>query len=125
MRIEAYDFGAITIDGTTYTKDLKIPFKKIESALAVLNRKKWMGYDNWRTPTIEEILVLMVPEKNRYGLYLPGGWNCDAKDIWSCNAACDSVSTKWYWVARLAIGRCNYGHPDIRRSLLAVRSVRD
>ena len=24
MRIEAYDFGAITIDGTTYTQDLKI-----------------------------------------------------------------------------------------------------
>jgi hypothetical protein len=106
-----------------YSTSPPLPYGKIDSAIALLNTARWQGFDNWRSPTIEEIMALLVPEKNRSGLFLPGKWNCNVQDIWSCNSACDSVSVRWIWVARLAMGRCNLGHPDIIRALLAVRSM--
>jgi hypothetical protein len=101
-----------------------IIYGQVEEAIQHLNSVRWRGFDNWRTPTIEEIMLLLVPKRNRHGLYLPGNWNCNVKDIWSCNPACDSLSTQWIWVVRLAKGRCNYGHPAISRALLAVREMR-
>ena len=106
-----------------YSKSPSIPYRQVDETIQRLNSVKWQGFDNWRAPTIEEIMVLLVPRRNRHGLYLPGNWNCNVKDIWSCNPACDSLSTEWIWVARLAKGRCNYGHPAISRALLAVRKM--
>lgn len=117
--------SAVSLMWQKYSFNKKISRDDITMAVATLNGMQWHGFSNWRLPTIEEILVMLEPEKNGSGHYLPEAWDCNIKDIWSCNAACDSVSTRWYWVARLKIGRCNYGHPDIRRSLLAVRSMDD
>jgi hypothetical protein len=65
--------------------------------------------------------VLLTPVKNHHGLFLPDPWDCRESDFWSCNPAADSVSVQWVWVVRMGAGRCNYGHPDMVRSLLAVR----
>ncbi|MBN1575730.1 MAG: DUF1566 domain-containing protein [Chitinispirillaceae bacterium] len=107
-----------------YSTSPSLPYGQIDDAINRLNTRKWRGFYNWRPPTIEEIMVLLVPKRNRHGLFLPAGWNCNVKDIWSCNPACDSLSTQWIWVARMGMGRCNYGHPDIPRALLAVRKMR-
>ncbi len=106
-----------------YSVFSSINFEEIGYAIQYLNSIKWKGFNNWRVPTIEEIMLLLVPKRNRYGLHLPGNWKCNAKDIWSCNRACDSLSTQWIWVVRLEKGRCNYGHPAIPRALLAVRET--
>jgi hypothetical protein len=98
-------------------------YSEIDGALAHLNSIRWQGFDTWRAPTIEEIMTLLVPRRNRHGLYLPGNWDCNVRDIWSCSPACDSLSTQWLWVGRMAMGRCNYGHPGIPRALLAVRKL--
>jgi len=100
-----------------------LPYGKTVSAVEVLNSEHWQGYSDWRLPKIEEIMATFIPQKNKNGLYLPPGWNCKAPDIWSCNASADSLGTRWIWVARTALGRCNYGHPDTARSLLAVRGL--
>lgn len=99
-----------------------VKYGMIDSITGYLNSNVWEGYSDWRIPAIEEIMAELLPRKNRQGFYLPKGWNCNVNDIWSCNSACDSLSMQWYWVARLAIGRCNYGRPDIHRSVIAVRS---
>jgi hypothetical protein len=101
-----------------------ISYRQVENAINKLNKARWQGFDDWRPPTIEEIMTLLVPKRNRHGLYLSKVWNCNVKDIWSCNPACDSLSVQWIWVARLGQGRCNFGHPGIPRALLAVREMK-
>jgi hypothetical protein len=100
-----------------------LSFNKTDSAIIYLNAIKWQGFDNWRLPKIEELMATLLPRKNRAGLFLPSGWNCNAQNIWSCNFVSDSLSVQWVWVVRTALGRCNVGHPDTPRSLLAVRSM--
>ncbi|MBN1307758.1 MAG: DUF1566 domain-containing protein [Chitinispirillaceae bacterium] len=107
-----------------YATSSLLPYGQIDDAVNRLNAGRWQGFDNWRPPTIEEIMALLVPRRNRHGLYLPVGWNCNVSDIWSCNPASDSLSIQWIWVARMGMGRCNYGHPDIPRALLAVRDMK-
>ncbi len=36
-----------------------------------LNRQRFAGFDDWRLPTLEEVLSLVRPERNDHGLYLP------------------------------------------------------
>ena len=102
-----------------------VAFGKLDSVTAAMNTTRWQGYSNWRIPTIEELLTLLTPERNRFGHYLPDRWNSKADDIWSCNPAGDSLSIRWKWVARMSLGRCNVGKPDIERSVLAVRELRE
>jgi len=119
---------SIVVDSITrtmwqrYSLASSVTFGMVDSVIGYLNSVGWEGYSDWRGPAIEEIMAELLPRKNRQGFYLPRGWNCNVTDVWSCNSACDSLSMQWYWVARLAIGRCNYGRPDINRSVLAVRS---
>jgi hypothetical protein len=105
-----------------YSLAPSVSYIMIDSIITYLNTVNWQGYSDWRAPAIEEIMAEMMPRRNRYGCYLPKGWDCNVKDIWSCNSARDAQSMQWFWVARFAIGRCNYGRPDIKRSVLAVRS---
>jgi len=98
-------------------------YSTAELFIAELNRTAWQGYSTWRIPKIEELMATFTPQKNQSGLHLPQGWNCKAKDMWSCNSAIDSLNTRWVWVARTALGRCNIGHPDTLRSLLAVHDM--
>jgi hypothetical protein len=120
---------SIVIDSFTnimwqrFSTNESLHFTKTDSAISYLNSIKWQGFDNWRLPKIEELMATLLPRKNRSGLYLPPGWNCNAQDVWSCNFAGDSLSVQWIWVARTALGRCNVGHPDTPRSLIAVRSM--
>jgi hypothetical protein len=98
-----------------------VTYKNLDAAVARLNTANWQGYANWRTPTVEELMALLRPAKNSHGLYMPEPWACRSSDLWSCSPAADSGSVKWIWVVRAAFGRCNYGHPDMPRALLAVR----
>ena len=119
---------SIVVDSLTrtmwqrYSLAPSVNYIMVDSVIGYLNSAGWQGYTDWRAPAIEEIMAELLPRKNRQGFYLPRGWNCNVTDVWSCNSACDSLSMQWYWVARLAIGRCNYGRPDIDRSVLAVRT---
>lgn len=106
-----------------YVSPKTTSFGAAETFIAELNRTAWQGSSTWRMPKIEELMATFTPKKNQYGHYLPSGWNCKGTDLWSCNSAADSLSTRWIWVARTALGRCNVGHPDTLRSLLAVRGM--
>lgn len=101
----------------------KYRYRSAATYINKLNQISWQGYSNWRIPKIEELMATIIPVKNRAGLYFPKQWNCRAKDIWSCNWATDSLNTRWIWVARTALGRCNVGHPDTLRSCIAVRDL--
>jgi hypothetical protein len=106
-----------------YATNKPITYNHITAVCAQMNSEKWHGFDNWRPPTIEELMALLTPKKNSTGLYLPEEWNCNAHDLWSCNPAHDSLGVTWVWVGRLSLGRCNYGRPDIKRAVLAVREM--
>ena len=104
-----------------YATFTKLNYNDIDSAIAGLNASAWQGHRDWRPPTVEELMVLLTPGKNRHGLHLPGPWDGNARDFWSCNPAVDSLTVKWIWVVRTEFGRCNYGDPFMPRALLAVR----
>lgn len=106
-----------------YSVAKPLPYRSTDSVIIWLNNIQWQGYSDWRTPQIDELMATLLPRKNRSGLHLPSGWNCNASDIWTCNSAGDSLSVEWKWVVRTALGRCNLGHPDTARSLIAVRSM--
>lgn len=119
---------SIVVDSLTrtmwqrYSLAPSVSYIMIDSIIAYFNTIGWQGYNDWRVPAVEEVMAELLPRKNRYDFHLPKGWNCNVKDVWSCNSARDSLSMQWFWVVRFAIGRCNYGRPDIERSVLAVRS---
>ena len=130
QKLEGLSFNDSTVADTLtaimwqrYASPSPLPFASLDSAIAQMNAAAWQGFSNWRVPTIEELLTLLSPARNNYGYNLPRTWNCGAEDIWSCNAACDSLSMRWIWVARMSLGRINYGRPDIARAVLAVRDM--
>jgi hypothetical protein len=116
-----------TLTGTMwqrFTTPKPVSSDRLDSVISAMNTGTWQGYNNWRIPTVEELLTLLTPSRNHFGHYLPSGWNSKADDIWSCNSSCDSLSMRWMWVVRMSLGRCNVGRPDIKRAILAVRELR-
>jgi len=64
-----------------YSTSPSLSYGQIDDAINRLNAGKWRGFDNWRPPTIEEIMALLVPKRNRHGLFSPRRLELQCKKI--------------------------------------------
>ena len=89
-------------------------FDQAQEYIDNLNNKRFLGYSDWRLPTLEEAMTLMEPEQKSGNLYIDPIF--DQKQWWIWTADKESASDAW--VVDFNAGSCDY------RDVLDYRFVR-
>ena len=96
-----------------------IKYAEAEKYIRDLNTQCFAGFDNWRLPTLEEVMSLMEPEKKSGDLYIAPEFDRNQPYIWTA----DKESAGVVWVASFFFGNCD--RCVVAYNLSSVRAVRD
>lgn len=94
-------------------------YEKAKDSISKLNQEQFVGYNDWRLPTLEEAMSLMEPAIKNGGLYIDPVFDPCQVRIWTSDFRKDSM----VWVVRFDSGYCDYAYNDgnINYSVRAVR----
>ena len=94
-----------------------IILKDANKYIQELNRNKFVGYSDWRLPTLEEAMSLMEPKKSGV-LYIDAIFDREQRWIWTG----DKHSVSRAWVVNFFSGNCSHNPVDDYCSVRAVRA---
>jgi hypothetical protein len=93
---------------------------KAKEYIKQLKRGKFAGFDDWRLPTLEEVMSLMEAKRNKVShLYISSLFDERQRDIWTADKISDSAA----WIVGFNSGGCDV-HGVMGRSYNYVRAVR-
>ncbi|MCP4286412.1 MAG: TIR domain-containing protein, partial [Gammaproteobacteria bacterium] len=98
------DRGNVVVDhatGLMWQKsgsDNYMTYLEAQQYVKKLNRQKFAGYDDWRLPTIPELMSLLEPEESSNGLYIDSIFDKTQRWCWSADRLSEggSSSAAWY-----------------------------
>jgi PPM family protein phosphatase len=102
--------GTITDHGTGLMweqagSDKEVHCKVVSSHIHCLNENRFAGWNDWRLPTIAELLTLVEPEPGTGGLYLDPMFDPVRRWCWSANTQGPDAG----WIVRFEKGRLSFG----------------
>lgn len=96
-------------------------YEKTQAYVVGLNQEKFVGYNDWRLPTLEEAMSLMEPQVKNGDLYIDPKFGPTQLLIWTADMyPYPSTGGVVVWVVNFIHGNC--GHGDV--SAFFVRAVR-
>ena len=121
-KFELQKNGLIVYDGATslywqQSGSLRMNYAKAREYIRHLNNQKFVGYDNWRLPTLKEAMSLMEPQDWYGDFYIDYVFDREQNPIWTAN----EVSVGMVWLVTFTDGYCGRG--DVNREG-CVRAVR-
>lgn len=98
--------------------DSSITYKGAEKHLHKSNLQNWGGYDDWRIPTVEEVMSLITPTKHGK-LYLSSIFSDPQRVIWTS----DKINARTPWVVAFDPASCYAVSSDFSYYVRFVRSA--
>lgn len=94
-------------------------YRDVKNYISSLNKEQFAGYNDWRLPTLEEVISLMEPGKKAFDLHIDPVFDPCQKRIWTSDFRKDGM----VWVVWFCPGFCDYTYTDdnIRHYVRAVR----
>lgn len=93
-------------------------YQEAQQYISQLNQERFAGYDDWRLPTVDELVSLLEPGKQSNGLYLNSIFDSTREGCWSA----DTVSSGAAWYVHFGNGNVYYRSVSITAYVRAMRS---
>lgn len=122
------DQGEVVVDHATDLMWQKsgsgtyITYKDAQKYIKELNRQKFAGYNDWRLPTIPELMSLLEPEERSNGLYVNPIFDSNQIWCWSADRLPGSGSSGAAWSVLFDGGNVDWYDLDDKYSVRVVRS---
>jgi hypothetical protein len=102
----------------------RLTYQGAQRYIEYLNRERFAGYDDWRLPTIPELMSLLEPERpEKHELYMAPIFDSRQSWCWSADTCLTgSHSSSGAWNINFRSGRINLGYLDRKGYVRAVRS---
>lgn len=102
-------------------------YSEAEAAAKRCNDREMVGFNNWRLPKLNEVMRLVIKDKNKNGEHLCGGLCLNgirpkAVNTWTCDT---SENGKKYWIVDFEKGTCLLQSGKRKNNVLMVRNIKE